>query len=152
MRQGFFIVLLLFLTGCNSDKLIYYTFNGVCLTRIDYDGATNFYYGRLSNINDISKKTGFIRAEYFGLNNGMDMVVVFKEDKSIELINAGVDKLEKKGDCRMNIFDYENIYIDSILDSYKKRGLGLYRICDVTKLEKKFPQNRNSLVVVSYEQ
>jgi hypothetical protein len=140
-------IFLVLLFSCQSKRYTEYEFNGVKLVRIDFDGATNFYYSRSQDIVDLESKN-FVRAEYYGLNNGMDLLVVFKNDSEIEIVNYGVDHLFENGNSYLKIGHYSNEKLGRVVNNYRLLGYEIYRISSVPKLEKNFPENDNSKVKV----
>jgi len=149
-RPSFLWYLLLFIfIGCNNSKIIQYKFKGVIITRVDYEGKTNFFYGSCGSINSCST-TDLVIAEYYGFNNGMDVFMVFKNDSTVELIHYGGEFLKKIGQCRIDTPQYSNDKLSGTLDKYKNLGFGIMRLSNLLELEKKFPENSNSKVSVQY--
>lgn len=144
----FSLIFLIFI-GCNNNKFIKYKFKGTIITRVDYEGKTNFFYGSCGNIKSCSD-TDLVVAEYYGFNNGMDVFMVFKNDSSVELIHYGGEFLKKIGKCKIETPQYSNDKLNEILDDYRRRNFGIIRLSDFLELEKKFPENSNSKVSVQY--
>ena len=142
----------LLISSCTNNRTyIYYKYNGTTITRVDFDGATNFYYGYCNNETSTEcSETPCIRAEYYGLTNGMELYLVFKNDSTIELVNFGTDNLKKSGDCAINIGAYTNDELFKKIEHYKKAGLGIMRISSAINLEKSFLENKNSKISVEY--
>lgn len=142
-------VLLFIFIGCNNSRITQYKFKETIITRVDYDGKTNFFYGACGNINNCPQ-TDFVIAEYYGFNNGMDVFMVFKNDSTVELIHYGGEFLKKVGQSRIKIPQYSNDRLIEILEKYRNLGLGVIRLSNLLELEKKFPENLNSKVSVQY--
>lgn len=134
-------------TGCENNITIHYSFNGVTISRIDYDGRTDFRYGTTDSENDSS----LVVAEYYGFNNGMDIFMVFKEDRSVELIHYGGEYLKKIGNTKIIIPSYTSDKLMSVIDRYRKKGYGIVRLSNSLKLEKQFPDNLSSKVIARYK-
>lgn len=119
---------------------------------MDYDGATNFYYGacggrKMSACSD----TPCVRAEYFGLTNGMDAIIVFKSDGSVEIVDYGAGKLGNVAGCKMSIGKYRPVELARMLEGYHAAGFGVMRISSALDRERNGGENRNSKVTVQYE-
>lgn len=143
----YLVSLFLISEGCNDKRIIQYKFKDIVVTRIDYDGKTEFKYGDSIGCTD----DNLVVAEYYGFNNGMDILMIFKGDSSVELIGYGGGYLKKIGSPKIIISKYSNAEVLSAIADYKKKGYGIIRLSNSMELEKKFPDNVDSKVVVQYK-
>lgn len=128
-----------FLSSCQSGKLTYYRFKGVTITRLDDDSESDFYYGYYNRAT-VAKANSFVKAEYSGVDNCMDLFLIFHKNKSVELIHYGGEYLTQSGEGNPNFYfgDYENHALDSVLKIYLSSDLGCVRVSDVKDVENRF--------------
>lgn len=135
------------LNSCNEKAPIHYKCGTICITRVDKDGESTFYYG-----NSATCDSGSVKAEYHGLNNGMDIYLFFFPDDKVELIHYGSEYLHFECPTPlMKVGDYNNRILDTVVHKKMLSSKGYIRISNVLKLEKQWRQeSSNKLVEISY--
>lgn len=68
-----------------SGKLMTYEYNGVTITRIDYDADIYFYYGK-HNKNNLP--SSYIKVHYSGFNSLVGAYLIFEKNKTVNLIGC----------------------------------------------------------------
>lgn len=143
-----FLLFIIFMTSCETNRIIYYRSGKTEITRFDSGRVTGFYLGRYSVDNLPTKPC--VKAEYYGLNNGLDLIIVFKSNSNLEFISMGGGRLTNVNCENAVIPIYRNDFLQGILDNYKDYGFSMIRISDALDLEKAFPENQNSKVIAEY--
>lgn len=106
---------LILLCSCNTNRIIYYNYKGITITRINNDAESRFYYGSYSR-SEAENINSYIDVSYNGFNNGMDLYIFFHKDSSVEIIPYGIGDVIQKWN-RNNLFyisDYDNHALDSV--------------------------------------
>lgn len=108
-KIGAFIFLFGLLSSCTEEKIIYYEFEGVTITRIYKNAESYFYYGKC---NDKKTKCGdsYIIGKYSGFDGLMRGFLVFENDKSVKMIKF--ESLEQIGkDSLLYLFEFKEPYM-----------------------------------------
>lgn len=152
MKKYLYVLLsiILVLTSCQSDRIVYYQFNGVTLTRIDRGNEIFFYYGKWMPSRKLDNES-CIKAWYSGFNSGMGAYVIFKIDKSIE-IRRIYDSFEKVGsNPHLQLIDYiENYKFIEWRDSIRGKFNNVVYISDIIEKERDENIRNRSKVKVVY--
>jgi len=145
------ISVLFCLCSCETNRIIYYRYGGITITRIDSVAKSLFYYGSY-NKNHLGNINPNIEVTYSGFNNGMDMFIVFHKNGTVEVIPNGIGDVEQteKKDTVFYVSNHENHALDSILKSYLSSNLGYIRVSDALNIEDKFKREYHSRVQVIY--
>jgi hypothetical protein len=77
MKKYIFLILSIFSCSSDEPKIILYEFDDICVTRIDHDTESYFYFGKFKN-GDILP-TSYVKSEFSGLNSGMDAYLIFNK-------------------------------------------------------------------------
>lgn len=146
------ILILLMLVSCSKKKVIFYEYNGVCITRVDEGNQNYFYYGRFDKG---VYPDNYIRSEYSGFNSDMGAYLVFKPNKKVEIIRlAGIFNIDKAPPF-LSVIDKENETLkfwkwkdssDHISSSYDS----VIELHSILKLEQKRNKENRSRVKVLY--
>jgi hypothetical protein len=106
-----FIGFLIF--GCmpnnkTTDKVdpineITYMYDNILITRLDYYGKTEFYYGEKDSLN-----TGVIWAEYSGINDGFKGFLKFEDNGKVSVLSG--DGYFQSKNVDTSKFEYTRIY------------------------------------------
>ena len=145
----------LFLFSCddtdNINNIIYYKYQEVIVTRVDIDGASRFYVGKIDNF-EIRKNTQFIETKYSGFDAIMGAYINLSNSDSIKVIlQEGLFK--KKNNCEdFVIEDYENIHFIHWRDKICANFESIVFVSNSLKYEKKINKEFNSKVKAIYKQ
>ena len=91
-----FLCLTIFLFACsNSGKIIQYEYKGVVVTRVNDYPKDYFYYGKFDNTKDLPKD--YILSKFSGFDGMMSAFLIFKRDKTIQIVRVA-DDFSKIGD------------------------------------------------------
>jgi|GEM_PF-4249285 len=133
MKVLLIVAFCFFVFSC-KDKKTCYKYQGVSVTRIDDDGESTFFYGE---IKDDTTGYPFIKAEYYGVNNGLDVFIHFKKDSTVELIHLGGEYLIPSSSAERKLFIGE--YTNDKLDIRElSRQPNIVRASDALKLEEQW--------------
>jgi uncharacterized lipoprotein YajG len=145
-----FIVSVILFASCNNQDVIHYSYNGTTITRVSEDGLTKFYYGNLDK-KQTDTVSSYIKAEYFGFNNGMSIFVVFKKNNDVEFINNGDRILSEIGKKNIHVYisEYSNSIYDSVIAKYKRK-YAVIRLSDGIDFERKCSISDSTKVQVEY--
>jgi hypothetical protein len=128
------IVLSIILPSCCSlvSNKITYSYNDVCIKRIDECGKSTFYYYR-----NKLKENGEIWTEFAGINSGFSGYLQFEDNGSVKLLSG--DGYFQSKNLDTTKFLYKRVY------SYNAPKLGgnVYGINNAIKVEKE--QNEESV-------
>lgn len=148
----FNFIFLFFLKSCTikKQKIIYYKYKNVTITRIVDYPKDIFYYGKFTKKN---LPKSYIKSEFSGRGGGMGAYLKFKEDNSVEIIRI-YDSFEKIGlNPRLSLNEKTNnssfikwregikanfnnvIYVSNILELEKKINKK-----EKTKVKAKYPE------------
>ena len=149
MKIYYFLLFGLFIFGCqNKNSMtqkaksineIKYSYNGVEITRFDFYGKTEFYYSENDSLN-----SGFIWAEYSGINDGFKGYLKFDENGKVFLLSG--DGYFQSKDIDTSKFEYKRIYADNRLNDTSN-------VCEImlsTRYEKEFNSKRKTEVEFIY--
>lgn len=81
----FICLLITLITSCSNEKVIFYEYNGVTITRVENGNLNYFYYGRFDKR---EYPENYIISEYSGLNSGMQAYLIFNTDNTVEILNT----------------------------------------------------------------
>lgn len=119
------IIGIFFFNSCQKERIIYYKYNDVTITRIEDGNKIYFYYGKLDKSSS-KKSKSYIKAKYSsGLGSGMEASLRFEKDKKVSLQGAlsyfkkygSNDSLYLNSHNYKTRVDYEN-WKDSVKTSY----------------------------------
>lgn len=130
-----FLCLTIFLCACsNSGKIIQYEYKGVVVTRVNDYPKDYFYYGKFDNTKDLPKD--YILSKFSGFDGMMSAFLIFKRDKTIEIIRVA-DDFSKIGDNpSMKLNDeIENIDFIHWRDSTSNSLDSIIEVSHVVRLE-----------------
>jgi hypothetical protein len=147
MRNTVLIIALLLLSCNNNEKVIYYKYNDVIVSRVDKDGTSTFFYGSIKNG---KKGQPSIRVKYSGFDGSLDAFLRFNPDNTVEIINYGGGyfiESEERG-RKMYMRKYENPELDSLLKPYQDNYQNLVRLSDATDLEDRINRENKSKVLI----
>lgn len=139
------------LFSCKKVEPIYYSYNGVTVTRFDTDAAESlFYYGRFTSSDNLPDD--YIKATYSGFDGIMNGYLTFENDKKVRFVRI-CDHFEQVGNpySKLYLYDFsENIksikWHDSIQQNFDNNAF----ISDVLKIEQSKNRNNHSLVETQY--
>ena len=141
----------LFLFSCvdRNHNIIYYQYKKVVVTRVDIDGASRFYLGKIDKFN-IRQDTKFIEAKYSGFDAIMGAYIDLSNSDTIKVIlQEGLFK--KKNNCNDFIVeDYENIHFINWRKKIWGDFKGVVFVSNSLKYEKKINKECKSKVKVRY--
>lgn len=146
MRPLIFFFCLL-LTSCIKPERIIYEYRGVVITRIDKDGETLFYYGKC----DKNCPDSYIKVKYSGFNSGLSGLLIFHENRSVELVSLGGGYFDTSENVDQRLFmkEHKNYDLTGWLDSIRGKYRNISEITEI-KLEKEINLKNHSRVKVSY--
>ena len=78
----FIIIVMIFVSCCNTHVGVTYEYNGLVIRRVDKCGISTFYYGNISN------KSPKIWVEYSGISDGFSGYLVFGEKRKVMLLSG----------------------------------------------------------------
>lgn len=119
------IIGIFFLNSCQKERIIYYKYNDVTITRIDDGNKVYFYYGKLDKSSS-KKAKSYIKAKYSsGLGSGIYTSLKFEKDKRANL-DCGLGYFKEYGSNDSLYLDCYNLktgvtymhWEDSIQTSY----------------------------------
>ena len=120
MRKIFFYIgtlLSIFMISCSSsEKVTYYIYEDVTITRIDINATAYFYYGKY--LMGDTMPPAFMKSSYSGRDGIMDGYLVFKGNGIIEaIVSSGwFDEVEKNEKVIINN-TIDNMSFSNWLDS-----------------------------------
>lgn len=148
MKVYYLLFIGLFIIGChtkNTEEVdpinkITYTNDDVTITRYDYYGKTEFYYGEKDSLN-----SGVIWAKYSGINDGFKGYLKF-EDNGKVLLMSGDGYFQSKN-VDTSKFEFKEIY------SYEIPQIGS-NVCLImlsTRYEQEFNKEDSTGVIIEYK-
>ncbi|MFC3197607.1 hypothetical protein ACFOET_08285 [Parapedobacter deserti] len=149
MKSLFFLIVICTLVGCSNSKRIgiQYEYNGIVVTRFDKDAESRFYYGRL---NKEDSSMPYVYAKYAGFDGSMDGYLVFKNDKTVELVPL-MYFVENGNPSKLSLKEYNNnTLLNAWQDSIKGRYDNVVRISDNLNIERQRNAENYSNVNVKY--
>jgi hypothetical protein len=149
MGKYFVVIFYLFFCSCNKKRIIYYEYNGVCVTRIDDESESAFYYGKFQDESNLP--TSYVKSTFAGLNGGMDAYLIFKPNY-VEVYYS-MNYFENIG-SNMNIKVINNPTSNTFNYNFDDKVRGKYdnvcRVSDILVREQELNANNNSQVKVKY--
>lgn len=130
-----FLYLTVFVSGCsNSGKIIQYEYKGVVVTRVNNYPEDYFYYGKFDNTKHLPKE--HILSKFSGFDGMMSAFLIFKKDKTVEVIPVADDfsEIGNSKSLKLNN-EMENIDFIHWHDSTKNSMDSIIEVSDVMKLE-----------------
>ncbi|MCD8413256.1 hypothetical protein [Tenacibaculum finnmarkense] len=149
MKKIFLLSIILFLSCSKEQKLIYYSYKDVTITRVDFENEIYFYYGKFENNNLPSQ---FVKATFSGFDGGMGAYLIFEEnDKSTEIIPV-YDSFIKKGVSDKFILNegMDNIEFNEWREKINGKFNNIVQLSNIIDSEKKWNLENNSKVNVIY--
>ena len=146
-----FLCLTVFLSGCsNSGKIIQYEYKGVVITRVNNYPEDHFYYGKFDNTKDLPKE--HILSKFSGFDGMMSAFLIFKKDKTVEVIPVADDfsEIGNSKSLKLNT-EMENIDFIHWHDSTKNSMDSIIEVSDVMKLEIELNKAGHSKVKATYD-
>ncbi|MBT0813067.1 hypothetical protein KIH41_17395 [Litoribacter ruber] len=111
-RLALCLVLMVVTFSCSEEKIIYYEYEGVTITRVYSSSISYFYYGRCSGKNPKCSKN-YILGTYSGFDGMMRGFLVFEGDSSVKMVKF--ESLRQVGnDSLLYLYDFEEPYLASI--------------------------------------
>lgn len=150
MKKVLIAILAIFIISCSQKGyFIYYSYNNVTITRLDKDNNIFFYYGKFDKIDSLPKS--YIKATYSGFDGGIGGFLIFKENKSIEIIRV-YDSFSKIGEDKHLILNdtIENIDFIDWNNSINGNYNNVYQISNILKKEVEWNKENNSKVKAIY--
>ena len=129
------LILAVVFSGCSDErKFIHYNYRGVTVTRINDYGTDYFYYGRFERGSKLPDH--YILSKFSGLDGMMSAFLIFKKDKTVEIIPVA-DDFSQSGDNHFMRLDDEIENIDFIhwRDSTMHNLDSIIEVSDVVKSE-----------------
>ncbi len=149
MKVYYLLFIALIVIGCQpmnntTDKAdpiyeITYRYNDIVITRLDYYGKTEFYYGEKDSLN-----TGVIWAKYSGINDGFKGYLKFEENGKVFLLSG--DGYFQSKNVDTSKFEFKRIY------AYNG-PIDTSNVCEImlsTRYEREFNSQRNTKVLFTY--
>jgi cupin superfamily acireductone dioxygenase involved in methionine salvage len=150
MKAYYLLFIGLFIIGCqNNNKTtdkadpineITYRYDNIVITRIDYYGKTEFYYGKTDSIN-----TGVIWAKYSGINDGFKGYLKFEDNGKVFVLSG--DGYFQSKNVDTSKFEYKRIY------AYDEVNVGK-NVCHImlsTRYEQEFNNADSTGIVIHYK-
>jgi len=140
-----------FLFGCSKPgKIIQYEYKGVVVTRVNDYPNDDFYYGKFDNTKDLPKD--YIHSQFSGFDGMMSAFMIFKKDKSVEIIPVA-DDFSRIGDLPgVKLNDgIENIDFIHWRDRTQNSMDSIVEISNVIKLEITNNKEGHSKVKAKYD-
>lgn len=141
------LFLFLFLISCQQEKLIYYNYNDVTVTRRDEGNQIFFYYGKFTSEN---LPQSYIGAEYKGFDGAVQAYLTFLPSRQVELRRImGVFTIfgnEKK----ITIVQEENVTLNPFLETLNGNFKNTIQVSNSLKLEQKINLKNKSQVTTNY--
>ncbi len=133
-------------------SLIYYKCNTASITRVSKDGISKFYYGILSK-DSIQNERNYIKAEYSGFNNNMDVYLIFKKNNDVELVHYGGEFFSYVGIQNKSFYftDFDNEVYDIKLETSLGNCNCAIRVFDNIDREKMWTADSHTSVQVEYK-
>ncbi|EKT3958490.1 hypothetical protein NTJ28_002506 [Flavobacterium psychrophilum] len=151
MKKLLIIVLAMFIVSCSVKKnFIYYSFKDVTVTRFNKEpNEIYFYYGKYKN--DDKLPNSYIKASYSGFDGGMEGFLIFKENKTIEIIRV-YDSFSKVGDDKHLMLNetIENVDFIDWKDKINGNYHNVIELSNILKTEKIINKKNNSKVKAIY--
>lgn len=136
MLKGIILTLsiFLFISCSRKDKLIYYSYNNISITRLDNGNEIRFYLGKFSNPKLLPQS--YIRCTYKGFDGFVDGFIEFEESGVVSLIRYGGLFEEVNTNAKFKIKTFEHMsdfktWSERIKDNYKN----IYRISELPSAE-----------------
>ncbi|WP_157255388.1 hypothetical protein [Pedobacter sp. Leaf216] len=142
---------LMLLTSCsNSSKIIHYQYKGVVITRVNGYPKDYFYYGKFDNTKNLPKD--YILSKFSGFDGLMSAFLVFKKDKTVEIIPVADDftKIGDNASLKLNS-EIENIDFIHWRDSTSNNLDSIVEVSDDLKLEIARNKDGRSKVKATYD-
>jgi len=131
----FWLILTVLLSSCsNSGKIIHYQYKGVVITRVNQYPEDYFYYGKFDNTNDLPRE--YILSKFSGFDGLMSAFLIFKKDKTVEIIAVADDFSETGNQQSLKLNnEMENIDFIHWRDSTSNSLDSIIEVSDGIKLE-----------------
>lgn len=101
------ILLLMVLASCKKDRVTYYSYNGVTVTRIDKERESYFYYGYCDG-EKIKCPSSYIFSKYHRGTDIMMGYIVFKSTDTVVIVNS--ENIHQVGNNDyFKLFEFDNI-------------------------------------------
>jgi hypothetical protein len=73
------------MTSCSDDKVIYYEYKGLVVTRVNNYPRDRFFYGKYDITKDRLPST-YIESQFSGFNSGMGGYLIFNKNNTIDVM------------------------------------------------------------------
>jgi len=143
--------LTILLSSCsNSGKIIQYEYKGIVVTRVNDYPKDYFYYGRFNDTKDLPKE--YILSKFSGFDGLMSAFLIFKKDKTVEIIPVADDFSQIKGKPFLKLNnEIENIDFIHWRDSTSNSLDSIIEVSDGIKLEIERNKAGHSKVKAKYD-
>jgi len=150
-RLHIFLALTILLSACsNSGKIIQYEYNGVVITRVNKYPEDYFYYGKFDNTKNLPEQ--YILSKFSGFDGLMSAFLIFKKDKTVEIIPVADDFSQTADNHLMKLNDkMENIDFIHWRDRTSSNMDSIVELSDVIKLEITRNKTGHSKVNAKYD-
>ena len=152
MKYYYFFTFLV-ITSCSFQdySVTYYTCNNITITRMSRNAESRFYYGKVSK-DSLLNAGDFINAEYAGFNNNMDIYLIFKKSREVELVHYGGEYLSVIGNPGkvLKFSNYDNEVFDSSLKVSFSSSNCAMRIFDSFEREQKWTKENPTNIIIEY--
>jgi hypothetical protein len=132
------ICLVICILACTrTDRIVYYKYNNVEITRVDRGKATFFYYGHIYRKNISSLKPEVIVD--WSSDDNLFGFLHFINDKNVEVLDGGGGEYRNENkNSYLNFKDIENAELNKLLKKLRNNPYeNLYQISNNLELEKK---------------
>ena len=149
MHKLFIAILFFTFVSCvEEDHFIYYSYDGVTITRVDKGNEISFYYGNYNSTNILPNAN--IKASYRGFDGFIDGYLVFKENRTVKIIPMGglFETVSPRDTFKIEEFN-NNIDFIKWEDKFKGNYHNIYRISDIKKIEiERNKQNKSAVKAI----
>ncbi|MGB1206247.1 MAG: hypothetical protein ACPG5B_11405 [Chitinophagales bacterium] len=149
MKNILIVFAILLFLSCDEQKVIYYEYNDIVVTRIDKGNKIYFYYNKCNN-KSIPCSNSYVLATYSGLNSGMNAYLEFKPNKTVDIIRIYGDFEKTGNDISINLINMSNIAFFEWEKNINQNFNNIAEVWDITNLEKKRNLKNNSKVKATY--
>lgn len=147
------LIVYIFIFFIQAKSKIYYEYNGVVITRVDYNSKAYFYYGKYE---DNNFPNSFIEVEFDRINidGGFEGYIIFNKDKTVDILisdgyDVGIVKKRKIGnESKFRIGD-ESIW-SRISDTIQAKKLDYCFVNFLSDVEKEINIEYSPQIKIEY--
>ena len=152
--MGTLTILLAIFESCvqNSPNVIYYKYNGVVISRFDFECTSYFLYGQHNNLDTSDTKLNYIKDESLVYDDWMSMWMVFKNDSAVELGYITSSISSNGHNPKFTISRNSNLNGGELYKNLIDSGYVVKRIAKPIEIEEGWAKDDNCKVEVKYLQ